>query len=349
MTQNIVVIGDTHFGIKNNSMTWLKHQKAGFEEIIEYIKTSVQQYDFTTVVHVGDLFDSRSSINPLVYKEVLNLLDEVDGELGFGNKGEMFILGGNHDYYYPWESDRNFTGIQMLPPFNHILPVVNLPMRYGDLIFIPWYDFHNPEKLKKALSKANESDVIFTHTDPFHMDPAIRKLVGKHPLITGHIHQPNMDWEMFWLVTGASYPTDFTDTNSKRGFWTLNREVERGFPSHSPAGMSDFKVDFHPVESSIHFHTLTEDMLENWHNYGIKEDDYVEVVIKQSHMEDHKATIKELHDLFTTSITHLPEDNAESVFESTEVLNVDTVCKKMLPKKLKGCYQRMVTACSKKD
>ena len=159
-----------------------------------------------------------------------------------------------------------------------------------------------------------------------------------------------MDWEMFWLVTGATYPIDFTDTNSKRGFWTIEYEYVWDDEDESILKEArNMKVDFHPVESSIHFHTLTEDMLENWHNYGIKEDDYVEVVIKQSHMEDHKATIKELHDLFTTSITHLPEDNAESVFESTEVLNVDTVCKKMLPKKLKGCYQRMVTACSKKD
>ena len=30
---NIIVIGDTHFGVKNNSLTWLKHQIQGFDEL----------------------------------------------------------------------------------------------------------------------------------------------------------------------------------------------------------------------------------------------------------------------------------------------------------------------------
>lgn len=351
---NLVIIGDTHFGVRNNSMTWLKHQKEGFKEIIDYVEKSMCSHDWTHVVHVGDLFDSRSSINPLIWREVVKLLSDMDAVLNSQpdndeGGGHMTIIGGNHDYYYPWESEHNFTGIQMLPKFENIGRVVNSWGRCDNVIMIPWFVFHNKKLLKEAVDLMQDDDIIITHTDPYHMDPEIRKLVGKHPLITGHIHQPNMDWEMFWLVTGATYPIDFTDTNSKRGFWTIEYEYVWDDEDESiPKETRNMKVDFHPVESSIHFHSLTEDILEKWKNYGIKEDDYVEIIIKQSHVEDHKETIKELNDRFTTSMTYLPEESGV-LMEASDILTADAVCRKLLPPKLKGCYNQMVTACEKKE
>lgn len=287
MTHNIIIIGDTHFGIKNNSMTWLKHQRDGFREIIQYIKGSMQEDDMVTVIHVGDLFDSRSAINPLIYREVTNMLRELDDILG-GHKdaqdrlhvGKMYIIGGNHDYYYPWESQNNFTGIEMIPELHNITPIVDGSIRLRDMVLIPWYDFHNPVKLENALRNTGEHDVIFTHTDPYHMTKETMDLIKGHTLITGHIHQPTSGFTSIMgienvLVTGATFPTDFTDRNSHRGFWTIKGD----------------ELNFHPVFSSIHFHTITEDMLEDWKEFGIKEDDYVEILIKQSHTDQHLSLI----------------------------------------------------------
>ena len=336
MKDVLLIIGDTHFGARNNSMTWLKHQKAGFEEIINYIQTNAAEFNRLTVVHVGDLFDSRSAINPMVWRGVEGLLNKMDEVLS-GIPGRMYIIGGNHDYYYPWESPNNFTSIKMLPKFNNIEIVVDKAVVDPniDALLIPWFVFHNKQLLRDAIKHSSyPTDTIITHTDPFHMDPEIQSIIKGHCLITGHIHQPKDAWEEDGLlVTGAAYPIDFTDTNSQRGFWTF---------------IDGDDLTFHPIHSSIHFHTINEDELENWKDLGIHEDDYVEILIKQSHVDDHKKTIKELTDNFGAILTPIAESE-HILFESTDILNVDTVCKRMLPEKLKGIYQKMVDACKKKE
>ncbi len=343
MRQNIIVIGDTHFGIKNNSMTWLKHQSSGFEEIIQYVEKSFKEYDETIVVHMGDLFDSRSSINPLIYKEVLNLVRKLGDALKptsdayVGHTGQVYLIGGNHDYYYPWESKHNFTGIQMLPEIDNVNIIVDDYVKVNDLVFIPWFSFHNMDKLKEIMGKIDQKDILFTHTDPFHFEPGVYDTIRGHLLVTGHIHQPTCNIKQNLLVTGASFPTDFGDTDSERGFWTLTR-----YPG------SDLDVVFHAIDSSIHFHTLDEGSLENWEIFGINEDDYVNIVIRQSNVDAHKDTIKELNDKFNTSITYITEKMDVNMAEQ-DVLTVDVVCQKLLPDKLKGLYQKMIEACEQKE
>lgn len=342
MRQNVVIIGDTHFGTRNNSMIWLKHQRDGFHEIIEYVKGSMMDYDETIVIHVGDLFDSRSAINPMVYKTVETLMCDMNTVLKYnnGHTGRMFIIGGNHDYYYQWESENNYSSTLMLPEFDNIKYVNTNYEIFGDFVMIPWFLFHNHKVLSHIMEEINNNpnggkkNIIFTHTDPFHMDPIIRKIIHGNPLVTGHIHQPVMDSDKFLLVTGASYPIDFTDTNSERGFWTFNGGIN----------LSHFHADFHPIKSSIHFHTITEQALGDWKKIGIKKDDYVEVQIHTSHVDDYKDVLKELNDNFNTNMMYLTEVN-EVIMEHTGILSVDNVCKKLLPPKLIGIYQRMVDEC----
>lgn len=339
MNQNIIIIGDTHFGARNNSMAWLKHQKDGFMEIIKYVEESVKTYDETIVIHVGDLFDSRASINPLVYKTVEDLMRRMSKIMAEAkNEARMYIIGGNHDYYYQWESENNYSATLMLPKFYRIEYVNTQPAEYAGIIMIPWFTFHNQSQLADIMKDKNpDRNMIFTHTDPYHMDPTIRKLIRGYPLITGHIHQPMMDWEDFILVTGASYPIDFTDTNSERGFWAMNRDYDG--ENYEMNG-----IDFHPIKSSIHFFTITEHMLPDWKTFGIKKDDYVEVQIRASHVDDYKDILKELTENFNTTVMYLTEVS-DIITEHTEILNVDTVCRKLLPKKLTPIYKQMIEDC----
>lgn len=338
MKQNIVIVGDTHFGVRNNSMIWLKHQNDGFMEIIRYVAESVKTYDETIIIHVGDLFDSRSSINPIIYKTVENLMGSISRIMAESGNSHMYIIGGNHDYYYQWESENNYSTTLMLPKFPRITYVNTQPEEYAGIIMIPWFDFHNPDTLAEIMKDKNpDSNMIFTHTDPFHMDPTIGKLVKGYPLVTGHIHQPIMDWDKFLLVTGASYPIDFADTNSERGFWTMSREYDGRH-------VGDIDINFHTIKSSIHFFTITEHLLRDWENLGIKKDDYVEVQIRANHVDDYKDILKELNDKFNTNMMYLTETN-NLITEHTEILNVDTVCRNLLPKKLKPIYNKMVEEC----
>jgi hypothetical protein len=156
-------------------------------------------------------------------------------------------------------------------------------------------------------------------------------------MVTGHIHQPLEDWDNGLLITGASYPMDFNDTNSERGFWTLQRDITDG-------QRGNISVEFHPIRSSIHFFTITESELPNWKSIGIRKDDHVEVQIRASHVDDYKDILKELNDNFNTNVMYITESRT-MITEGMGVLNVDTVCQRLLPKKLTALYREMVEDC----
>ena len=348
---NLIIIGDTHFGIRNNSMTWLRHQVDGFEEILRYIEKSMLHYDETVVVHMGDLFDSRSSINPMVYKKVDRLLYKLNSILDHpkisGHEGHAYFIGGNHDYYYPWESEQNTTSINMLPRYDHIQYITGSNgldwWSTRGLVFIPWFSFHNPRTLEAIMMTQPGSSILFTHTDPFHMDADLHRLIQGRTLITGHIHQPSVDIDNNLLVTGAFCPTDFTDTNSDRGFWSLELSEDRKKPLDG--------LVFHPIISTIYFHTIGETDLNNpdfIDDIDIRQDDYVEVQLRASAVDTYKDILRFLNDNFNTNVSYISESTGIGT-EFTEILNVDTVCRKMLPDKLKSIYQKMIDAYSKKE
>ena len=322
--QNIIVIGDTHFGIKNNNMTWCNHQMLGFDEIIEYIRVSVKIYPSTTVIHVGDLFESRSSINHIIYKRVAEKLERIDSILGGDNK--MFIIGGNHDYYYPNETKNNFTGIQMLPKYNNIRHIVDESYVESDMLMIPWFEFHNPEKLSSFLKdKDPDKHIIFTHTDPIHIDDSLTDIIKGYQMITGHIHTPERLDNI--LITGASFPINFSDANSERGFWSM-------------ADNDMDSIQFHPIHSSIHFHNISEQDIVDWRDKDMHEDDYVNILIKPSNIECYKDEIKAMNDIFQVSISYIPE--SYSIDESyNESIDIDALFEKTLPENLTDIYERM--------
>ena len=161
---------------------------------------------------------------------------------------------------------------------------------------------------------------------------------GKEPVLASSEYVPT---EKVLEKAGYHSPIDLDIAGKKQLAIVKDVHID-------PVSRKIINIEFRAVRSSIHFHTITEEALESWEDLGIREDDYVEILIKQSHVSDHEKTIKKLVDLFGATTTPLPEEN-NIIFESTEVLNVDSVCRKMLPEKLKGPYQQMVEALSKKE
>ena len=65
------LIGDLHFGIKNNSITWLESQIKFFEEQIFNI---IKNENLDRIVFLGDVTDIRYSINQQIGIEVKNII-----------------------------------------------------------------------------------------------------------------------------------------------------------------------------------------------------------------------------------------------------------------------------------
>lgn len=84
------MITDTHFGVRNSSIEWLDIMKEYFYDFfIPLLKREKKEGDF--LVHVGDVFDSRHSLNLLVMNEGISVFEEISKVM------PIVIILGNHD------------------------------------------------------------------------------------------------------------------------------------------------------------------------------------------------------------------------------------------------------------
>ena len=72
-----VLFTDTHFGWKNNSMTWLNSQMNFiYKQFIPTIK-KLSKKEPVRVIHLGDVFDSRSTISTYVATKVVEAFKDI--------------------------------------------------------------------------------------------------------------------------------------------------------------------------------------------------------------------------------------------------------------------------------
>ena len=73
----VFMITDTHFGIYlNNLDKWLNMMESTFYEfVIPYLKENVKEGD--VLIHLGDLFDNRTSLPIIVLNKVEKILREL--------------------------------------------------------------------------------------------------------------------------------------------------------------------------------------------------------------------------------------------------------------------------------
>ena len=92
-----ILITDTHFGVKQNSITWLNSQSKFIEDqLIPYINRETKEGNKVKLIHLGDIFDSRSTISTYIATRVVELFEKLTNAVN-----DFIIIGGNHDYYSP--------------------------------------------------------------------------------------------------------------------------------------------------------------------------------------------------------------------------------------------------------
>ena len=279
-----IVLSDTHFGVKNNSTTWLKSQLDGLDEIINYIVSSGDNFD---IVHCGDLFDSRSSINPYIVREVQSKLTELATVVD-----KFIILGGNHDYYSPMESDYNITSLDFLKLPKNVYIVTQEFCQFEDITVIPWFEFHNADRLLHIVKQLSDTSIIYTHTDlgniPADLNTAIRDI--DIPIISGHIHIPDMS-NSKRLTIGNCYALNFLDANSTRGFYVLeNNDVST--------------IQFHELKNPIRFYRIYNNKIFEFDTSVLRQIDKLEIYLDSQFYtsEIYRNKIEELQKCCDTNI-----------------------------------------------
>jgi DNA repair exonuclease SbcCD nuclease subunit len=227
----LCVLGDTHFGMRGDSLEFHKYIKKFYNDIFfPYLKEN----NITTVFQLGDLFDRRKFINfnslYLCRKYFFDKLKE--------NNITFYTILGNHDISFKNTLEVNSPQL-LLKDYDNITVYDNFStIDFNGVSFdiIPWLCPENEEEIFKAINES-KSQLAFGHfeIDGFEMDRGNicrggidkNKLIKYDMVLTGHFHHKSDDGHIYYVGT----PNEMTwaDYNDPRGFHifdTATREME---------------------------------------------------------------------------------------------------------------------------
>ena len=213
-----LVIGDMHFGVKSNNVTWLDQQVRFFNEQIFPL---VESHD--RVIILGDLFDVRYSVQQQVGYEVKNLIRRLSSM----NK-PVYIIAGNHDYYSPiidFEKCNAYEvvfGEEFEMVHDNVHFITSAPLLTDRTLMLPWYCTEDEERYVQVTKEyRGQYDVIYCHTDLEHWPENKIALKGDAVVYSGHIHYPWTNPQAGLYNIGAACAFTFNDVNAERYVYTI--------------------------------------------------------------------------------------------------------------------------------
>ena len=229
--KRLINISDTHFGVRSNSVEWMEIQRSYFFDwLIPMLKENYQEGD--ALIHTGDVFDSRQSLNLKVMNMGLEIFSAIAEIM------PIFVICGNHDIYHKKSND-----INSLKPFTYMKNVhvyeqeVLLELNGGKTkaLLMPWKDTKEQEQ---AVIDANDADYMFCHTDmrglKFNSFVKVEEgnevtTFGKFRAVySGHIHYAQKNGNV--RMVGCPYPLTRSDIGNVKHVWYLDmvKHTEEG-------------------------------------------------------------------------------------------------------------------------
>ncbi len=326
------IITDTHFGVKQNSTTWLNSQlDFMYKQLLNHIQTSVESglYHKVRLIHMGDVFDSRSTISTLVATKVVELFTELC------KLCEVIIIAGNHDFYSP-NSDEVDTLNLLLKNTGATLytkdfEMNRIPNTKDYELFIPWYKWGNDTI--DSMMKCHGKNIVnvFAHTDIVTEPIPFAHLSKETRVFSGHLHIPSFKKNLYNI--GSCFALNFADANQERGYYVM---VDNGDPR------------FYCNNCSIKFWRLyNEDIFDKKKTSKISNKDYVEMYISQTNMADPKyverinEATKELKNIWVIPQT---EEMVGDDLEKFEGYDIEKITKKMIPDELKDKFNMVLNS-----
>ena len=214
-----LIIGDLHFGIKNNSTYWLESQINFFENQIFKI---IDSENLDRIIFLGDITDVRYGINQQVGIELKNIIRKLAKKF----KKDIYFVCGNHDYYSPLEEFIYYNSYELLfgSEFLELYPnlhfVTQDPLFTEDgSLFLPFYWTENPDHFDELLytyKLGYEVKAIYCHADLTCWPGARITALKGCPIFSGHIHYIVEDGIGNLHNVGAALPLTFNDVNQER-------------------------------------------------------------------------------------------------------------------------------------
>ena len=231
----ICVISDTHWSARKAS----KHLHEYFQLFYDNVFfPSLEEHGVETVIHMGDAFDNRKSIDfwglDWTRRIVLDPL----------RKYNVHMIVGNHDSFLRNSNEINAPELLLkdYPNIKTYSSPTNTKVEGIDMTFIPWICSENHEETMNVIKKS-KAKVAFGHLELQGFRVNRNLIMEDHGLdsnifskftkvFSGHYHTRSDNGSIFYL--GNPYEMYWTDVNDTRGFHIFDTETLEHIPINNP-------------------------------------------------------------------------------------------------------------------
>jgi DNA repair exonuclease SbcCD nuclease subunit len=231
----IGIYTDSHYGAKKGS----KHLHDYFELFYKNVFfPALEEHGVETVIHMGDAFDSRKSID---YQSLEWAKRVVFDPL---KKYDVHMIVGNHDCYYKNTNNVNSPALLLkdYPNIKTYSSPTNTKVGGIDMTFIPWICSENYDETLKVIQKS-KAKIAMGHLELRGFRVNKHLVMEEHGLeanlfsnftkvFSGHYHTRSDNGTVFYL--GNPYEMYWTDVNDTRGFHIFDTETLEHTPINNP-------------------------------------------------------------------------------------------------------------------
>ena len=230
----VAIITDTHYGARKGSKFLHDYFEKFYDDVFF---PTLEAEGINTVIHMGDAFDSRKSID---YQSLEWAKRVVFDRL---EKYDVHMIVGNHDCYYKNTNNVNSPEL-LLQTYSNIKTyskVTEVTIHNLNVLFIPWINAENFEDTINAIKISNskctmghlELNGFRAHRGHIMEEGMDGKLFEKFERVfSGHYHTRSDDGRIFYL--GNPYEMFWNDVNDTRGFTIFDTETLTHTPVNNP-------------------------------------------------------------------------------------------------------------------
>ena len=221
----VAIITDTHYGARKGSKFLHDYFEKFYDDVFF---PTLEAEGIDTVIHMGDAFDSRKSID---YQSLEWAKRVVFDRL---KKYDVHMIVGNHDCYYKNTNNVNSPEL-LLQTYNNIKTystVTEVTIDKLKVLFIPWINAENYQDTVESIKVSNstcamghlELNGFRAHRGHVMEDGMESKLFDKFERVfSGHYHTRSDDGKIFYL--GNPYEMFWNDVNDSRGFTIFDTDT----------------------------------------------------------------------------------------------------------------------------
>ncbi len=152
----IAILGDTHFSLKHDSLTFTEHQTKFYNDVFfPYLREN----DITDIIQTGDFFDTRKHLNIKAIRHCKDVFLDVIKNEGFN----LTTYAGNHDLYFK-DTNRLYSVQEVISKEEYptIRVIQDLVEDDNGLAYIPWINRENRDEFLEWADNTN-CEIAFGH------------------------------------------------------------------------------------------------------------------------------------------------------------------------------------------